>query len=80
MVSFLPSSLPYRYAALAILTLLWPSPLDSGDLYLDYNGTGAPPSDLTIVVPQKQVLLNISGTQWDPAKAVTHSGITFTAS
>jgi len=47
--------------------------------YLDYNGTGAPPSTLSIVVPQKQVLLNITGTQWDPVKGVKHSGITFTA-
>lgn len=51
-----------------------------GTLYLNYNGTGAPPASTQVVVPQKQVLLNMSGTQWDPVKDIKHTGITFTAS
>lgn len=51
----------------------------TGDLFLAYNGTGAPPSDLEIVVPHLQSLLNITGTQWDPVKNVTHKGIKFIA-
>jgi hypothetical protein len=49
-------------------------------LYLYYNGTGAPPADTKVVVPQKQVLLNATGSRWDPIKNVKLSGITYTAS
>lgn len=49
-------------------------------LYLFHNGTGAPPASATVVAPQKQVLLNVSGTQWDPVKNTKHTGITFSAS
>ena len=49
------------------------------NLYLNYNGTGAPPQDLTIVVPQKQVLFNASGTQWNPVKNVHLKDITYRA-
>jgi hypothetical protein len=49
-------------------------------LYLNYNGTGAPPADMEVVVPQKQVLLNASGTQWDPVTNVQFKGITYTGS
>ena len=35
------------------------------------DGAGAPPADATFVVPQVQVLLNVTGTQWDPVKDVT---------
>lgn len=48
-------------------------------LYLNYNGTGAPPTDMEVVVPSKQVLLNASGTQWDPVTNVQFKGITYTA-
>ena len=48
-------------------------------LYLFYNGSGAPPPDLNVVAPQKQVLVNISGTQWNPATSVTFDGITYKA-
>jgi len=51
----------------------------TGDLYLAYNGTGTPPADLEIVVPHLQSLINVTGTQWDPVKNVTHSGIQFSA-
>ena len=47
----------------------------TGQLFLYYNGTGAPPTDMEVVVPQLQVLVNQSGTQWDPVKDVIHSGI-----
>lgn len=43
----------------------------SGDLYLWHNGTGSPPVNATVVVPQTQVLLNLTGTQWDPVKGVS---------
>jgi len=32
-----------------------------------------------VVVPQLRTLVNHSGTQWDPVKDVTHTGITYTA-
>mmetsp|Transcript_11963 Transcript_11963/g.27288 ORF Transcript_11963/g.27288 Transcript_11963/m.27288 type:complete len:891 (+) Transcript_11963:48-2720(+) len=51
----------------------------TGDLYLFYNGTGAPPSSLDVVVPQAKVLFNVSGTQWNPVSNVTFDGLTFRA-
>jgi hypothetical protein len=51
----------------------------TGELYLYYNGTGAPPTD-SVIVPQKEVLVNASGTQWNPVKNVRLQGIKFTAS
>ena len=54
--------------------------MKKGVLYLNYNGTGAPPADMEVVVPQKQVLLNASGTQWNPVTNVNFKGITYTAS
>lgn len=51
-----------------------------GKLYLFHNGTGAPPADATVVAPQKQVLVNASGTQWNAVKNVTLQGIKFSAS
>lgn len=50
-----------------------------GKLYLFYNGTGAPPASATVVAPQQQVLVNMSGTQWDPVKDVKLTGVTYTA-
>jgi hypothetical protein len=52
----------------------------SSSLYLYYNGTGAPPASMTVVVPQKKQLVNMNGTQWNPVKDVKTSGITYTAS
>ena len=49
----------------------------TGMLYLYHNGTGAPPAAATVVVPQVKVLLNVSGTQWDPVKDLKVSGIAF---
>ncbi len=46
-------------------------------LYLYHNGTGPPPN--TIVAPQLQVLVNISGTQWDPVRGISLEGIGYTA-
>ena len=48
-------------------------------LYLFYNGTGSPPKDLSVVAPQKQVLVNISGSQWNPVRNVKLQGVTYTA-
>ena len=48
------------------------------ELYLWYNGTGAPPSTSAFVVPQEQVLVNFTGTQWDPVKDITLSNIHYT--
>lgn len=51
----------------------------SGKLYLYHNGTGAPPADATYVTPQKQVLVNMTGTQWNPVKNMKIQGIKFSA-
>ena len=40
-----------------------------GKLYLWHNGTGAPPTT-AIIAPQQQVLVNMSGTQWNPVTDV----------
>ena len=48
-------------------------------LYLVHNGTGAPPDDATVVATKQRVLLNVSGTQWDPVRDVKHEGVTFTS-
>eukprot|EP00657_Telonema_sp_P-1_P010226 TRINITY_DN4548_c0_g1_i1.p1 TRINITY_DN4548_c0_g1~~TRINITY_DN4548_c0_g1_i1.p1 ORF type:complete len:110 (+),score=31.20 TRINITY_DN4548_c0_g1_i1:116-445(+) len=34
---------------------------------------------MTVVAPQKQVLVNSSGTQWDPVRGVTLKQVTYTA-
>jgi len=47
------------------------------ELYLNYNGTGPPPSSMEVIVPQLSVLVNISGSMWKPVKNVTIQGITF---
>jgi hypothetical protein len=49
-------------------------------LYLWYNGTGAPPSTSKFVVPNKQVLVNATGTQWNPVKNVKLENMVYTAS
>mmetsp|Transcript_5666 Transcript_5666/g.13013 ORF Transcript_5666/g.13013 Transcript_5666/m.13013 type:complete len:787 (+) Transcript_5666:23-2383(+) len=49
-------------------------------LYLFYNGTGAPPADASFVVPQLQVLINLTGTQWNPVKDLKVQGIRLSAS
>jgi hypothetical protein len=48
-------------------------------LYLVHNGTGAPPDAATVVATKQRVLLNVSGTQWDPVRDVKHEGVTFTS-
>jgi hypothetical protein len=50
-----------------------------GKLYLWNNGTGAPAASATVVAPQKQVLVNMSGTQWNPVKNVNLRDIKYTA-
>ena len=47
-------------------------------LYLYHNGTGAPPTD-GVEVPTLRTLVNISASQWSPATAISHEGITFRA-
>ena len=49
----------------------------TSQLYLYHNGTGAPPASATVVVPQKQVLVNVSGTQFKPVTDVSLVGITY---
>ena len=49
-------------------------------LFLWYNGTGAPPATTSFVVPQQQLLVNLTGTQWDPVKDVKLSNVRYTAS
>jgi len=49
----------------------------SDELYLFYNGTGAPPADMEVIVPTARLLLNISGSQWNPVRNITIDGITF---
>ena len=49
----------------------------TSQLYLYHNGTGAPPAAATVVVPQKQVLVNVSGTQFKPVTDVSLVGITY---
>merc|ERR1719171_98645 len=51
----------------------------TGKLYVFHNGTGAPLSE-EVVAPQKQVLVNASGTQWNPVKDIKLQGIKFSAS
>eukprot|EP00930_Biecheleria_cincta_P022721 TRINITY_DN16550_c0_g1_i1.p1 TRINITY_DN16550_c0_g1~~TRINITY_DN16550_c0_g1_i1.p1 ORF type:complete len:805 (-),score=124.45 TRINITY_DN16550_c0_g1_i1:431-2791(-) len=48
-------------------------------LYLYHNGTGAPPADATYITPQKQVLVNMTGSQWNPVKNMKIQGIKFSA-
>jgi len=50
----------------------------TGDLFLYHNGTGAPPADMEVVVPQLRVLINISGTPWEPVHDITIDGVKFT--
>jgi len=52
----------------------------NGKLYLYHNGSGPPPPDMEVVVPQLQVLLNVTGTQWDPVQNLSLKGLKFTAS
>ena len=47
-------------------------------LYLYHNGTGAPPTD-DVVVPSLRTLVNISASQFAPARGIKHSGITYRA-
>jgi len=49
-------------------------------LYLWHNGTGAPSAAADFVVPTKQVLVNLTGTQWEPVKDVKLTNIKYTAS
>jgi hypothetical protein len=58
---------------------------ESGRLYIIFNGTGAEPNisdrpdGLDVVAPQLHVLINASGTRWNPIHNVTIHGIKFTA-
>ena len=49
------------------------------ELFLWHNGTGPPPPTAELVAPQLQVLLNVTGTQWDPVANVSVDGVTFRA-
>lgn len=51
----------------------------TGDLYLYHNATGAPSPSSVFVVPQKQVLVNMTGTQWNPVNNVKLSGTKYSA-
>jgi hypothetical protein len=52
----------------------------TGMLYLNHNGTGAPPASASVVVPKLLSLVNVSGTQWNPVTGVKYDGVTFRAS
>ena len=47
----------------------------TGDLYFYYNGTTSPPNE--IIIPNLQLLINMTSTQWDPIVNVKHSSLTF---
>mmetsp|Transcript_11415 Transcript_11415/g.33840 ORF Transcript_11415/g.33840 Transcript_11415/m.33840 type:complete len:781 (-) Transcript_11415:85-2427(-) len=49
----------------------------TGDLFLFYNGTGAPPPSMDVVAPQLKMLINMTGTQWDPVRDVLIDGVEF---
>jgi len=49
----------------------------TGMLYLFYNGTGAPPASMEVVIPTIRTLVNVSGTRWDPVKNVSIDGVVF---
>lgn len=51
----------------------------AGKLYLWHNGTGAPAKETVVVAPQKQILVNMTGTQWNPVKGVSLKGIKYMA-
>ena len=51
----------------------------TSELFLYYNGTGAPPASSTFVVPTKKVLVNQTGTRWNPVKHVKLADTTYTA-
>merc|ERR1719428_252494 len=51
----------------------------ASELYLFHNGTGKPPAETEVIVPQLRTLINISGTQWDPVRDVTLDGLIFKA-
>merc|ERR1711957_773307 len=51
----------------------------TGDLFLYYNATGAPPKAMEVVAPALKMLINISGTQWNPVRGISIDGITFKA-
>jgi len=49
-------------------------------LFVFHNGTGAPPSaNGAFVVPTQQVLVNLTGTQWNPVRDVAFTNIRFEA-
>ncbi len=48
-------------------------------LFLFYNGTGAPPATASVVATNLQVLVNISGSQWNPAKGISLQGVKYTS-
>eukprot|EP01111_Echinosteliopsis_oligospora_P012301 TRINITY_DN4197_c0_g1_i1.p1 TRINITY_DN4197_c0_g1~~TRINITY_DN4197_c0_g1_i1.p1 ORF type:complete len:808 (-),score=212.17 TRINITY_DN4197_c0_g1_i1:52-2475(-) len=50
---------------------------ESQQLYLFYNGTGAPPVDSVFSASNLKVLINITGSQADPVNNITLTGITF---
>jgi len=51
----------------------------TGDLFLYFNGTGAPPEDMEVIVPQLRTLVNVSGTQWAPVRDLIFDGVKFVA-
>ena len=52
-----------------------------GYLYVYYNATsGTKPPTEDVVLPNLQILVNHTGTQWNPVKNVQHKGINYIAS
>ena len=52
--------------------------VDEEILYLNYNGTGAPPAD-SIVSTNLKVLFNITSSRWEPIQNLQLKGLQFTA-
>lgn len=51
--------------------------MDAQKLYLNYNGTGAPPADLQLVATHAKVLFNASGTMAAPVSDISFRGLGF---
>ena len=73
-------------SSLLVALYLWFIYADNCALYIDgiitflrYNGTGAPPADTSFVVPQEKVLVNLTGSQWEPITGVKLTNIKYTA-
>merc|ERR1712048_1544292 len=49
----------------------------TGELLLFFNGTGAPASNMEVIVPQLDVLINVTGSKLNPVRGLTLDGLSF---